>query len=184
MEREVTPAQVADIGRAQRLKPTEQDFKGKPGYWRKYRPDGSYDWGYRFRPNDGHGNLTPEGAAVQEMMRPFQVADTERHAALQGRTDRIAVKDGDGRVQYLEPQVAENAVHRAGWRHHWRAGGIRVERGPDGMLWRWFGGGWTPTGRHCLGTPFRGSPFVTRRGIQRDPYGDPWRFAAGAWRRI
>jgi len=106
-DRELTPQAVRDRERVQRLKPKEDDFKGKKGYERYHvvevggqrvkvqgeAPDGSYKWAYHFKPND-HGKLTREAAEVGEMLRPFQRADIERvenmppSAALAESTER------------------------------------------------------------------------------------------------
>jgi hypothetical protein len=181
---EVTPGQLEERKAAVKKRPRESDFIGKPGYSRTYNDDGSYSWRYQFRPNDGHGKPTREGAEAIEMMRPSIAADTERNAKLQARIPRAKLVDQDGGVQFVDAAKADVVAQRNGWRHRWRAGGRRVERGPDGMLFAWdsHGRAWEPLGVRCLGTPLRGGARVSRRGLQRDPDGMPWRWIAGEWR--
>jgi hypothetical protein len=182
-DRVVTPQQVADIGRCQGLLPREADFVGRKGYRRTTRPDGSYAWRYRFQQNVG-GKRTRAGHEVLERMTPFIRADTERHAKLEAKRPRAALKDRDGGVRYLDPALADDAARRNGWSHNWRARGNTVERGVDGMLFRCAAGAWEPLGVNCLGAPLRGTSHVPRRGIQHDPSGRPWRWIAGEWRRV
>ncbi len=183
---EVTREQVKDIGRCQKLLPVEADFIGRKGYSRKYRPDGSYEWRFRYRPNV-NGKATKTQEEMVQRMRPFMRADVERHGKIQAKQERVAMKDGEGRVGLVDAGLADQAARRNGWTHSFRARG-NVEPGVGGkypMLWRrCAGGAWEPLGVHCLGTPLRGSPTVPRRGIQLDPDGNPWRWIAGEWRCV
>lgn len=190
LRREVTAEQVAEMARCQALLPREAEYVGRKGYRRKYRPDGTYEWRYRFQQNDGsptNTKRTAEGHQVLERMRPFMRADTERQAKLQKQQQIETMKDRDGQMRLVPAGLTDQAARRNGWSHVWRARGNRVETGAGGMLFRLLrcdGGGWEPLGVHCLGTPLRGgSATVPRRGIQYDPDGNPWRWIAGAWRR-
>ena len=112
-----TEAEVAEIARVQRLAPTEDDVKGKPGYSRTYREDGSYEWHYTHEQNDSHGKLTSAGHEAQEMMQPFLEANTERMAARSVATPAVAMRDADGRTQFVRPEMADGVARRNGWRH-------------------------------------------------------------------
>lgn len=91
------------------LLPTEADFKGKKGYSRRYRKDGSYSWRYRFKPNE-NGRLTKEAQEVGALMHGFNLAEMERQSAKAGApgayagrgkwTERI-VYHGDGTTTVL-----------------------------------------------------------------------------------
>ena len=175
-DRVMTESGVREIRDVTRKKPKEADLIGKKGYKRTYRADGSYTWTYNFKPND-HGKVTRAGAEVAEMMKPFIAADTERHLRNTCNTPTVVLKDQDGKRQLVADHLAEAAVQRNGWRSGWRAGGVRVERGPRGMLFRLVAGRWEPTGKVQLGFPGKVCP---RRGIQYDPEGGLWRWFHGA----
>lgn len=81
------------------LLPTEADFKGKKGYRRRYRKDGSYTWRYRFKPNE-NGKLTKEAVEVGERMRGFNVAEMERQSARTGAPGAYA-----GRGKWTERTI-------------------------------------------------------------------------------
>ena len=74
---------VKEKERNRNLLPTRDAFKGKRGYWERPRPDGGYDWGYRFTTNEG-GKITKEGGEVLEAMKPFAQADVARAANANG----------------------------------------------------------------------------------------------------
>lgn len=118
--REQGPEYVEAIGRTRKLLPTESDFKGKPGYWKKERPPsdprGGYDWGFRHQPNEG-GKLTRDGAMVKEMMAPFQNADAERMDKIQKRIPRVPQRDADGNVHYIDVVQADRVARENGWHH-------------------------------------------------------------------
>lgn len=186
LRREVTPEQVSEMARCQALLPREAEYVGRNGYRRRYRPDGTYEWRYRFQQNDGsptNTKRTAEGHQVLERMRPFMKADAERQARLQKQHETATMRDAQGEVRLVPAGLTDQAARRNGWSHVWRARGNRVETGAGGMLFRWSAGAWEPMGVRCLGTPLRGSAAVPRSGYQRDPDGNPWRWIAGAWRR-
>lgn len=170
--------ELSEIGRCRKLLPTEKDFIGRKGYARKYRADGSYEWTYDYKPNV-QGKKTKAAAEVEEMMRPFHQADLERNHKLRGGGPKAAFKDERGQVQYLAPESL--ASKPSSWRHHWRAGGVPVVAGPQGMLFRWIKRQWEATGRLEAGIIGKRAP---RYGIQRDPDGVPWRFVGGEWRAV
>lgn len=177
----VTPEEVSDLRKANALRPKESDFIGRPGYRRKYRPDGSYEWRYRFKPND-HGKLTREAHEVGEMLAPSMHADADRSAKRSGKTVRAALRDGDGKVRFVEHRLADQAAKRHGWSHVWKSGGLIVKRGLRGdMLWRLVRDEWEPTGKSQVGVL---APEVPCEGVQTDPDGADWIGANGAWRRI
>lgn len=183
IERALTSEQVAENASVRSKLPTERDFKGKKGYWRKYRPDGSYEWGCRFRPN-ADGKRTNAASEVLEMMRPHSEAATALAIRRAQSQDKAALRDKDGGIRLMAPAVADAAARRNGWHHHWRPRGNPVEQGPEGALFSWRGGEWVCLGVRCMGTPLKGSRNVPRRGIQHDPDGNPHRFIAGDWRRV
>jgi len=178
----VTTDQVADIGRCQSLLPREADFIGRKGYSRRFREDGSYSWRYRFQQND-RGKRTAAGHEVLERMTPFMRADTERHAKIEAKKPRAVLRDKSGRRRLIDPALADRAARENGWSHVSSGGASRVEGGVGGMLWKWLVREWWPLGVRCLGTPLKGSRRVSRKVIQYDPDGHPWRWIAGAWRR-
>ena len=179
---EISHEQVDAIGRCQALQPRESEFIGKRGYKRTYRPDGGYEWRYRYTTNV-NGKMTREAGEVLEMLRPFSKADTERHQNREAKKERAKLRDRNGAVCFVDPERADDAARRNGWAHVWSARGVRVAAGPDGMLFR-LTKDWEPLGVRCLGTPLHGSALVPRRGVQHDPDGNPWRWIAGAWRRV
>jgi hypothetical protein len=178
---EVSPAQVAELASVTKLRPTEDQFKGKPGYTRTYGADGSYEWQYEYKPND-NGKPTREGAEVAELLRPFQQADSERHSRQQARIERAALKDAEGQIHYVSAADADATAKRMGWKSQSRARGIRVERGTvGGMFFRWLNREWQPTGRIELGVLGKAA---SRRGLQFDPDGNSWRCVDGEWVRL
>jgi len=187
MNREFTKEQVTQVGKCQRLKPGEKEFEaaGLP-IRRRYRPDGQYEWRSKIKTKDSNGKLSKHAHIMGELMKPFMVADTERHAINQEKLERVRVRDCDGGVRTLDPALADGAVRTHGWGHVWRAGGLKVERGVMGdMLWRWGYPGWEPLGVRCFGEPlFGGTRTVSRRGLQLDPDGNAWRWIDKAWRMI
>lgn len=178
-DRHYGPEHVADLAKNEKLKPKEEHFIGRKGYERKYRPDGSYKWRYKFKPND-QGKETREGAMVKEMLRPWQRAEAERSAKNQAMVERVAQRDRDGQIHYVDAALADATARKAGRSHAWRAGGVRAERGIDGMWFRLIRDEWEPTGRLEIKTCGKRCP---RGGIQRDPDGNRWAYFAGAWRR-
>lgn len=176
----ITPQEVAEVGRVERLKPTEADFTGKPGHWRKYRADGTYEWGFKFRPNED-GKLTRDAEMVGEMFRPHNRAALEHQSLKKAAKPRETLRDGDGRVHFVDARLAPAAAARNGWHHHWRPRGNPVERGRGGMLWRW-AGRWEPLGVRCLGTPLFGRREVDEDSVQFDPDGEAWEHVDGEWR--
>lgn len=172
---------VGTIAQANKLRPTESDFAGKKGFKRRYRKDGSYEWRYRYKPND-HGKVTREGAEVQEMLRPFQRADIERTARDQAKREKVNLRDANGALHAIDAPLADAIARQRGWTHARRSKRHRVERGVDGMLWQLDRVGWRPLGVRCLGTPISGKRTISKIGIQRDPSGNPWRWIAGEWR--
>lgn len=175
-DRGVSTEQVSQLAQVNKLRPKESDFIGKPGYERKYAKDGTYKWRYKFRPND-NGKLTREGAEVQERLRPFQEADTNRVLGLP-KKPAVAMRDRDGKINYIDPTLADKQARKAGWTHVWRAGGASVERGVDGMLFRRWRNGWEPLGVRCLGKPLVDAPLESP---QRDPSMGIWVQNNGEW---
>lgn len=131
----VDNATVDAIGASTRLLPTEDQFIGKPGYERAYRPDGTYEWRYSYEQNDGRGRLTKEGEEASRMLAPFLSAEEER-ASRRPRPDVVRMQDANGATQYLRPEHAEVAA-RNGYRHkphYGRGRTVLVARG--GKLYR------------------------------------------------
>ena len=194
-EQRLTVEEVREIGQERKLLPTEADFRGRKGYWRQPKlvryedgtvapdPSGAYEWGFRYRPNV-NGKKTGTQHEVEQRMAPFSRSAVERSRQRNRSDGYTLLKDQEGSVRSVPPALADVAAHNNGWSHHWRARGVRVESGPEGMLWRCVGGAWEATGLRCLGQPLWGSRYVPRRGIQHDPDGNPWRFVAGEWRRL
>ena len=114
--REITHAEIKERARINRLKPTESMFKGRKGYYRKYRPNGSYEWGYNFTPNDGHGRLTKQAHEVAEAMQPFTRSSTEFEARNQRDVPRETLKNGNGEVQHVDASRARAIASANGWK--------------------------------------------------------------------
>lgn len=178
----LTKADVKEKAALERLKPTEADFAGKPGYSRKYKPGGGYDWSYKFRPNED-GKLTNEAQEVGEMMSNFNRVSLEHQVKTQANVSRETLLDGNGRKQYVEAGMADAVARKNGWRSAWKPGGNLVERGSRMMLFRWIAGDWYPLGVRCLGTPLSGAARLPRTGLYRDPSEGVWRWKAGEWRK-
>lgn len=190
----MTQAQVDEAGRCHRLRPTEKDILAskelRKGHWRKHRTDGTYEWGCDYKTNEG-GVLTKAANEFLAMMRPFSKADAERHAKNQAGMPRVALRNRSGGVDFMSPDVADATADQTGRSHLWRAKGSPTERGAGGMLFKWDGLAWWPTGRWCSGTPCtqtfrpkwgRKDGAMMGRGIQHDPDGCPWVWADGEWR--
>lgn len=84
----LTLGQLRERAKIDALKPTRDDVKSLPGYWERpakvHRTgvglvDG-YEWGVRFRPNDGHGRMTRTAEAIGQMMKPW-AAEAVAHEA-------------------------------------------------------------------------------------------------------
>lgn len=106
-------------------------------------------------------------------------ADISRESAARGAPSLVPMV-GEGGIQKL---VRPHRVKFEALRHGLKVkvsyrGGFHVERGPDGMLFRWIGDRWEPTGRVAAALT---SDEVPCRGIQRDPDGRPWRGVRGRW---
>lgn len=177
------PQRVVDIAKCQQLLPKESQFIGRKGYYRHYNKDGSYRWGFKYRPNVD-GKTTKIGGEILDSMRPFMRADVARHQKLEAEKRRVAVRDGAGQIRMLEPHLAERARLEHGWGTPTVRGASKLYDGEGGMLWRRRGDEWQPTGRRCLGRPLFGSAFVSKLSVQYDPDGNPWRWIAKKWRRV
>jgi hypothetical protein len=165
-----------DFGEVQKKASQESDYKGKKGYWNKgSREDGTYQWGYKFKPND-NGKPTKEFNEVLEMQKPFIEADEARVHSVP--KPKVLLRDRDGGVRYIDPARADATAKKHGWSHVWRAGGIPVERGADGMLFRKLHDGWDPTGRYTVGIFGEEVPHDT---TQRDPDGNVWTHTGEGW---
>lgn len=180
IERRATQKDVDEKASVQKLAMTESDFQtvNPKGHKREYREDGGYSWTNSYTPNDGHGKLTPIAQAVTGGMKKFADADTERARKLQENIERTAMSDGNGGTHFVEPGQADDCARRNGWGHRWRAGGLVLKAGPEGMLFRLFRDAWEPTGKITAGVMGKPCP---RRGVQHDPDGRPWVFRAGEW---
>ena len=193
MNRTLTRAHIEEGAKNRELLPLMSEFKGRPGYkeqaakvWRTGVGfvDG-YETRYSFPPNRD-GKLTKQASEVGEAMAPFNRAELERQARLQHALPKVRLK-GHGGFQYVDPDQADAVARRNGWRHERMPGRrCQVERGPQDMLFQRRLGSrdWAPLGVRCLGTPLRGTRKVSRRGVQFDPDGRPWRFMAGEWRMV
>jgi hypothetical protein len=132
--RPISLESVKEKGCIDELRPTESDFKGKPGYERYHvvqetvgdvvvretevkgeAPDGGYKWRYRFQQNE-HGVPTREAGAVAEKLKPWMRADSERQLGLQAQMPRTALKDEAGSAHYVPEHLTETAERRNGWR--------------------------------------------------------------------
>ena len=143
----------------------EKDFQGLPGYARRYRKDGTYEWRYRFRPN-AYGRPTKEAERVRDLMLPSFKISTQRAALMAQASAASAALVG-------------STTDADGWSRPSRVGGNPVERGVDGMLFRWSVRRWEPLGVRCLGTPlFDHGPL---KSPQRDPDGHLWWGEEGEW---
>ena len=169
--REVSQEVVAERGRIEKLKPKESDFMGKKGYRRKYNPDGSYQWRYRFKPNDGR-KATREFNETVEMMRPFSRAAVELSSREQAKQPKVAMRDLNGNVQNIAPHLADK-VARGGWRHAFMGRGTVTMVARAGVLWKMTRSGW-----RMVQAPKK------REGLLSDPAGELWRHVSGRWRHF
>lgn len=195
VEKSMTQQQVDDKARVTAMLPGErQAYENNPAGHRQFhevidlagnvfelpRQSDKYQWANSGKSNK-NGKLTKVGAGIIDMFQGFVRADNERFGALQENVERVAMKDAEGRPQFVEPGQADDCARRNGWGHSWRARGLITRTGPDGMDFRWIDSrGWEATG------------YVLRRGervpiepigAQRDPDGNPWEFTDGEWRR-
>lgn len=194
VEKRMTRQQVAEKAKINRLRPTEADFKAinPAGHVRKYRPDGTYTWENNWKTNHG-GKKTQVQRDVERAYAAFSEADNARWSRIQAATARVAMRDADGKVRFVEPGRADDAARRNGWGHSWRAGGLIKKAGPDGMLWTLIRDEWYPTGRWCAGEPHDWStrPILGNADgtmldgyLYTDPDGNHWRYVADEWRRM
>lgn len=144
---------------------------------------GRREWVVDVPTHTPNGERTQAGKELQEMATPYFRAETERGRAMSARQPKELVRDLNGGLVGVHPALAESTCNRHGWSAVSRARGAPVERGPDGMLFRW-AAGWMPLGVRCLGTPLEGAAEIPCVGIQRDPDGWPWRgLDDGEWIR-
>lgn len=91
---------------------------------RKFRPDGTYEWSMPFKPNDGHGRPTKDGAKVMDLMSGYWRADSERHTQNQSKVERVALRDEAGSVHYVEPHQVEGSANSNRWHSPGRIVGL------------------------------------------------------------
>ena len=177
-----TPEQVKAAAKSRRMRMTEADFQAinPAGHKRMYRPDGSYEWRNSWRPNEG-GKLTRTAEAINEGLRPAQKFDQERHSEAQARIERVKLVDSRGEVHYVESGRADASAQANGWGYSWKAGGLILKAGPDGMIFRLWRDEWEPTGR--LEAAITGEECPTDT-FQRDPDGNTWGYDDGEWRKF
>lgn len=106
----------------------------------------------------------------------------ERNRKLNARTKVELVDRVTGARQYVLEDQADSIARKRNLHQPTRAGGLRVERGPDGMLFRLVGSRWEPTGRKCLGTPLDGSDPFRVQPDQESPSGELWIKHGDGWR--
>ena len=106
--------QVDDVGFCQSLKPTENDFKGMPGYFQKEKPGGGYEWGVDYKSNEG-GKLTQQAEEVREAMTPHWRADTERVRNLNGFAHEPRMRVKGERTMVSRPDGSLWRRGKVGW---------------------------------------------------------------------
>lgn len=184
----VTRENIKARKRSQAKAPNRYDLeKAFPGKVREETnpQTGKRDWVLSVENFDRSGNRTAEGKKLEAMMTPFARAESERARGMAVRHPApVALKDADGSRRYVPPHLERDATTRNGWRSGARAQGSLVERGEGGMLWSLAGGKWRPLGVKCLGTPLVGNGRVSKRGLQHDPDGRPYRWISGRWRPL
>jgi hypothetical protein len=163
-------------------------------HYRRHYPDsysefvnpktGRTEWKCNVQTRDENGNLTAKGRSFIEDLKPFMAAESERGQSIKSRMPKpVPLRTQEGDIRHIHPMLADDAARANGWRSGSRPRGRPVMEGQSGgMLWKLLDSRWHPLGRRCLGTPLSGSPFVSKRGIQYDPSGRPWRWVAGEWR--
>lgn len=188
-------ADLARLIKSRKLAPTIPELRDAfPQHYREeVRPDGSRE-AIIDVPNHVNGVRTKDGLKLEEIYRPYIRSETSRARARKPRP-KIAVIDRTGARLELEPHVLNNLqAQGVPFRPVLKTGGMsQVRAGRGGMLFRYFGGSWMPTGRWCLSKPWlqAGRPEHGRRdgsmrpkGLQYDPDGEPWRYVAGEWRPL
>jgi hypothetical protein len=189
----LSPEQFSEHQQVHRKRIKESDLVGKKGYERKYNPDGTYRWRYKYPVND-RGKPARAFSESVEMMAPYNRGAAEFYQKHHAGQPKAALLNHEGQTRLVEPALADQTARRTGWSHRWRAGGSRVESGPGGMLFRQVRGGWEPIGegRWCLGTPLTtgGRPrcgkkdgAMLRLYPQMDPDGEVWEWTLGEWQR-
>lgn len=155
-------ADLEAIGKVEALRPTQSDMKeafGEPVDEGK-----SVRWSLDMKDPAVRGRY-------KELTQAHRRATITRSAEWNSRK-KVEVRNrvtGETRLVFEE---YEDTIGRAsGMIRSGYGKGARVERGPDGMLFRWVAG-WMPTGRTCLGVPLSGDGIA--KGIQRDPDGVAW----------
>lgn len=179
-QRRISKKDVAEKAAVQKKAMTEADFQtvNPAGHRRDYRPDGSYTWANNYQTNDG-GKPTRVAHEINRGMAGFIEADGARVSAMQAKIDRVKMRDADGGIRYIEPGRAGDCATRNGWGHSWRAGGLTLMTGLDGMEFRAIRGAWEATGYALV----RGEKVpIEPIGVQRDPDGNAWAYRDGEWR--
>ena len=144
---EASAADMAAMAKVQEKCATVSEFKGLPGYREfhyeqdaqgiaveKPGPDehGRFEWAYAHKSNE-QGKRTREFGHVLDVMTPFMKADTERFGAKQESVPRVALRDHEGGVRFVEPRLAETAAAMHGWGHV-----VRIRASKRFVRGRWY----------------------------------------------
>lgn len=181
MQRTLTVADVQEKARIAKKAPKVTDFIGRKGFTHRQELNeatGRVEDVVSWTPNVD-GKKTRAALEVEEAMQGFTVADTERFATLSASLSHERMVDEQGRTQFVQPHMADDAAKRNGWRHRWRPGGQRLVSGSRGdLLWYRDRDRWATRGKAQVGITARdGNPGIE----QRDPDGNLWMRVEGKW---
>lgn len=119
---------------------------------------------------------------LKELTQAKRRAEMERSSRWNAGIRRVQMVDPQTGATDVVPEEHEDLIGRRRGLRRARpfAAMNKVERGPDGMLFRYVNG-WMPTGRTCLGTPLDPNDSGEARGVQRDPSGKMWAVRNSSW---
>jgi hypothetical protein len=121
---------VAELAKVNALRPSIDQFKGKPGYREeRLNKRGDFRPHYGFVQNYGDGKgPTKQALEMIEAMRPFNRASAELQGKTQANVSRETLVDAAGNRQYVETQHARTAAQANGWKPASRIVGLLARR--------------------------------------------------------
>lgn len=168
-------AEMAEVGRVEALRPTQADMReafGEPVDEGK-----SVRWSIDMRDPKARGKY-------RELTAAHRRATIERSGAYNAQP-KVEIRNREtGEKRFVFAELEDHVGRKTGMVRSRIGKGNPVERGPDGMLFRWVGREWLPTGRTCLGTPLDPSDSGLATGVQRDPSGGTWLEIEGEWEPV
>ena len=164
-----------DIVREKAAAPSQTDMREAFGAPIE-EPGGKIRWSIDMKSRENRGRMKELTAAKRRVM-------LERNGKMNSKPKVKLYDRASGQERVVLEELADFAGRRGNLRAARSYRGMRVERGPDGMLFREVRNGeWWPVGRKCLGTPLDGSDPFDVEPVQLAPDGAIWiRDDEGEW---